>query len=365
MGFEGIFTTILFGLLCLIGLRVIFSCYLRTPQYKSKVVAGFGGQFKRATQAGGSWKLPVPFEKVAYTADLTLQITDFQVNVKTKDDNFIDLPIEIHYEITDPIKAARLPDVDRRKQVMQNLAQNVIRSHYADGDIQAVYTSRNRMAEEVRNELQKNMEDYGLTIRDVLVENPILPPDLQRALQSVVIADRNLEASRKTAEAEKVKLVAKAEGEQALLTAQANGERARLLAQAEGEGAIAVAKAKAEKEARTLLGEGVANEQRAVAQGFHDSVEKMTSAGITADQATAFINLTNNRQLERQVAEAYAKAYGAMRNAVLFADIPNHATNGNGELLGQSAGGVKDVAKLVFALQPLLQQINGGSSDKA
>lgn len=359
MNYEGLIGPILLGFAVLVVLRIVLSCYLRTPQYSSKVVAGFGGQFKRATRAGGSWKLPVPLETVAYTADLTLQVTDFQVNVKTKDDNFIDLPIEIHYEITDPIKAARLPDIDRRKQVMQNLAQNVIRSHYADGDIQAVYTSRNEMAEAVRTELQKNMEDYGLAIRDVLVENPILPADLQKALQSVVIADRNLEASRKSAEAEKVKLVAKAEGEQALLTAQAAGERARLLAQAEGEGAIAVAKAEAEKKARTLLGEGVANEQRAVADGFHDSVEKMKAAGITADQATAFINLTNNRQLERQVAEAYATAFGNIGHAVLFADVPNHAVNGSAETVDHSASGIKDLAKTVVALQPLLQQLNG------
>lgn len=344
----------------LVIVRALTSIYVRTPQYSSKVIAGFGGKFKRATEAGGSWKLPAPFETIAYTADLTLQITDFKVNIKTRDDNFIDLPIEIHYEIADPIKAARLPVLERRRQVMQNLAQNVIRSHFASGDIQAVYTSRNEMAAAVRTELEANMEDYGLTIRDVVVENPILPPDLQAALQAVVIADRNLEASRKSAEANKVKMIAQAEGEQALLTAQATGERARLLAQAEGEGAIAIAKAKAEKESRTLLGEGVANEQREIAKGFRDSVESMTSAGVTPAEAMAYIQSTNNRQLTKQIAEAFATAYGNLSNGVLFADVPNPAmmadpdtgaANANG-----SAGSIKELAKIIVALRPLLQQ---------
>ena len=315
---------ILFAIIFFI-LRILFTCYVKTPQYTSKIISGFGGDFKRTTHAGFAWKLPSPFERVVYTADLTLQVTDFDVNIKTKDDNFVDLPVQIHYEIFDPIKSARLPDLAKRKQVMQTLAQNVIRGHFAEGDLQKIYTSRNEMAELVRSELQKNMEDYGLIVRDVVVENPKLPIELQTSMQGVVIADRKLEAARKNAEANKVTVVAQAEGEQALLTAKAAGEKARLLAQAEGEGAIRVAQAEAEKKARLALGEGVAGEQIAIAKGFHESVESMTAGGITATEAVSYLMMTNRMQYNKQNIEVLAQAYGKIDNAVLFADIQNPA----------------------------------------
>jgi regulator of protease activity HflC (stomatin/prohibitin superfamily) len=127
----------------------------------------------------------------------------------------------------------------------------------------------------VQGELAKSMADYGLQIRDVVVDNPKLPQELQDAMQGVVIADRKMEAARKNAEATNVTMIAQAEGEQALLTAQAQGEKVRLLAKAEGEGAIRVAQAEAEKRARLLLGEGVGGEQIAIAEGFEKSVENM------------------------------------------------------------------------------------------
>jgi regulator of protease activity HflC (stomatin/prohibitin superfamily) len=352
---------VLLAIIFIILLRLLLTSYVNTPQYKAKIIAGFGGDFKRTTVAGFSMKLPSPFERVVYTADLTLQVTDFDVNIKTKDDNFVDLPVQIHYEITDPIKSARLPDLAKRKQVMQTLAQNVIRGHFAEGDLQKIYTSRNEMAELVRSELQKNMEDYGLIVRDVVVENPKLPPELQNSMQSVVIADRKLEAARKNAEANKVTIIAQAEGEQALLTAKAAGEKARLLAQAEGEGAIRVAQAEAEKKARLALGEGVAGEQIAIARGFHDSVESMTAGGITAHEAVNYLILTNRMQYNKQNIEALATAYGKIDNAVLFADIQNPAGMlAEADTAATGSGQISDVKALsrlltaVEALRPVV-----------
>ena len=173
---------------------------------------------------------------------------------------------------------------------MQALAQNVIRSHFAEGDLQRIFASRTEMAITVQNELAKSMLDYGLFIRDVVVDNPKLPMELRDSMQGVVIADRKMEAAKKNAEAVKVTMVAQAEGEQALLTAKALGEKARLMAQAEGEGAIRVAQAQAEKTARLLLGEGVGGEQMAIAEGFEKSVENMKKAGISGKRRYGLLN---------------------------------------------------------------------------
>jgi regulator of protease activity HflC (stomatin/prohibitin superfamily) len=341
--------------------------YVQTPQYKSKIIAGFGGEFKRATEAGLSWKTPI-LERVVNEVDLTLQAFEFDVNIKTQNDNFIDVPVQIHYEIADPLKAARLPE-ERRKSVMQALAQNVIRSHFAEGDLQRIFASRTEMAINVQNELAKSMLDYGLFIRDVVVDNPKLPMELRDSMQGVVIADRKMEAAKKNAEAVKVTMVAQAEGEQALLTAKALGEKARLMAQAEGEGAIRVAQAQAEKTARLLLGEGVGGEQMAIAEGFEKSVENMKKAGISGKDAMDYLMQTNILQYGKQNIEAISTAYSRIPNALLIADVLNPSQYvGKGNIVSElplSPSGVgggshdlKELMKIIAAMEtvrPLLQ----------
>ena len=361
------FTTILIasfvGFLTLLKLS-----YVKTPQYKSKIISGFGGEFRRSTQAGLSWKIPF-LERVVYAVDLTLQTSEFDVNIKTQNDNFIDVPVQIHYEIADPIKSARLPDVEKRKSVMQALAQNVIRSHFAEGDLQRIFISRTEMAVNVQGELAKNMLDYGLSIRDVVVDNPKLPTELKDSMQGVVIADRKMEAARKNAEAAKVTMVAQAEGEQALLTAKALGEKARLMAQAEGEGAIRIAQAQAEKTARLLLGEGVGGEQMAIAEGFEKSVENMKKAGITGKDAMDYLMQTNTLQYGKQNIEAISTAYSRIPNALLIADVLNPSQYvGKGNIVSElplspsGVGGgshdIKELMKIIAAMEtvrPLLQ----------
>lgn len=357
---------IIFILILVGGIFILLNSYIKTPQYRSKIVAGFGGEFKRSTQAGVSWKTPI-LERVVLEVDLTLQVSEFDVNIKTQNDNFIDVPVQIHYEITDPIKSARLPDLERRKRVMQALAQNVIRSHFAEGDLQAIFTSRTEMAINVQRELAKNMADYGLQIRDVVVDNPKLPSELQASMQGVVIADRKMEAARKNAEATKVTMVAQAEGEQALLTAQAMGEKARLLAKAEGEGAVRVAQAQAEKTARLLLGEGVGGEQVAIAEGFEKSVENMKKAGVTGREAMDYLMQTNTLQYGKQNIEAISEAYSKIPNALLIADVLNpsqyigNSTSAPSSPVGVGDGNshdIKDLVRLIASIEtvrPLLQ----------
>ena len=252
---------------------------------------------------------------------------------------------------------------------MQALAQNVIRSHFAEGDLQRIFASRTEMAINVQNELAKSMLDYGLFIRDVVVDNPKLPMELRDSMQGVVIADRKMEAAKKNAEAVKVTMVAQAEGEQALLTAKALGEKARLMAQAEGEGAIRVAQARAEKTARLLLGEGVGGEQMAIAEGFEKSVENMKKAGISGKDAMDYLMQTNTLQYGKQNIEAISTAYSRIPNALLIADVLNPSQYvGKGNIVSElplSPSGVgggshdlKELMKIIAAMEtvrPLLQ----------
>jgi len=173
-------------------------------------------------------------------------------------------------------------------------------------------------------------EKYGLGIGTVTVDNPDLDSSLMDAIKRASEAGLRLATQRQNAEGERITRVANAQAKQAELIAAAEGEKAALLAKAQGQGAIRVADAEAEKTARTLLGQGVAAEQTAIFDSLHAAMEKLGDKHITPAQVMDYMQQTNNRQLARQVAEAFAEAYGKIPNAILFAGVPNPAHGESG-----------------------------------
>ncbi len=302
---------LVFATLFILLLFNAFTTFGVTQQNTTKIISRFG-RFTRTTQPGFYTKSPWPFETIAATVSTQVQIAALSIKIKTQDNAFPDLPIKIHYAIEDAIRSSRLFDV---RSQMDTLVQNVVRSHFADQALQGVYSARNEMAEIVRQELQAKMAEYGLRIADVIVDNPIIPPDLQHALQSVIISVNTLAATRNNAEAERTTILAKAN---------------------------------ATAESRKALGEGIANEQKAIAAGFEASVENMRAAGLTAEQAIAFIQRTNELQRDLSVAQAYA---ASVKSAVLFTNTP--ATGG----LSQSD--LERISTTLLALRPVIEGAQG------
>ena len=369
-------------------LRAALSSFVRTEQYTSKIIANFGGKYVRSTNAGLSGKKPWPLETVAKTVNLTTQILDIKIDIRTVEQStvqnnaqtspaarqlaapvadggeqpttptptieqangqlhyFVQVPVQIQFVVSDPIKAELLPgtpdanEPSRRKDFMQNRVRSVVTAHFANKGLQEVYAERNQVAAEVTRDLTEQMEKYGINIGTVTVDNPDLDGGLMDAIRKASEAGLRLATQRQNAEADRITRVANAQASQAELIAKAEGEKAALLAKAEGEGAIRIAQAKAEKEARTLLGQGVAAEQTAIFDSLHDAMDKLKEKGIKPEQVMEYMQATNNRQLARQIAEAYAEAYGKIPNAMLFAGVPNPAH-------GEGGGSVSDVEQMV------------------
>jgi regulator of protease activity HflC (stomatin/prohibitin superfamily) len=315
--------------LLVLGL-IIMSMFGVTQQNTTKIIAKFG-RYVRVTQPGFYTKSPWPFETVAGTISTQVQIAALAIKIKTRDNAFPDLPVKIHYIIEEAIRASRLFDV---RLQMDTLVQNVVRSHFADQELADIYKARNEMADIVKQELQAKMADYGLRIVDVIVDNPVIPDDLQRALQSVIISLNTLAATRNNAEAERTTILAKA-------TATADS--------------------------RKSLGEGIANEQKAIAAGFEESVSNMTKAGLSVDQAIHFIMRTNEQQRDLNIAQAYA---GAIKSAVIFTSAPAAGNNATGSVPSTGAPGMSQaemerIIATITALRPVLEGSTNANVIKA
>jgi len=123
-----------------------------------------------------------------------------------------------------------------------------------------LYVSRDAMENQVKELLSEKFVHYGYTIENVLVDEPQPSQEVEDSFNRVIASERLKEAATNEAEAARIKLVGTA---------------------------------KAEAESKKLQGEGMAQMREAVAKGLEESMKTMQTAGLSAEQAIAFLNETN------------------------------------------------------------------------
>ena len=124
-----------------------------------------------------------------------------------------------------------------------------------------VFVKKDDIAIAVKREVQESMETYGYDIIKTLVTD--IDPDAQ-----VKAAMNRINA----AEREKV-------------AAQYEGDAQRILI---------VEKAKAEAESKRLQGQGIADQRREIARGLVESVDVLNKVGISSQEASALIVVTQH-----------------------------------------------------------------------
>jgi regulator of protease activity HflC (stomatin/prohibitin superfamily) len=124
-----------------------------------------------------------------------------------------------------------------------------------------VFSEKEKIASSVKERLQDTMRAYGYTIVQALV-NDIQPDShVKEAMNKVNASARLKEAARNEAEAQKIRTIAEAE---------------------------------AEARAKELQGMGIAKQRLAIANGLKESVEACSEAGISPEEATRMVLLTQH-----------------------------------------------------------------------
>ena len=133
-----------------------------------------------------------------------------------------------------------------------------------------VFEKKDDVANAVKRELNDAMKNYGYDIIKALVTD--IDPDSQvkEAMNRINAAER-----------EKV-------------AAQYEGDAARILI---------VEKAKAEAESKRLQGQGIADQRREIARGLEESVDVLNNVGITAQEASALIVVTQHYDTLQSIGE--------------------------------------------------------------
>lgn len=191
--------------------------------------------------------------------DLREQVYDFpRQNVITKDNVSTEINAMLYFQITDAKRAVY--EIADLPNAIEKLTQTSLRNVVGELDLDALLSSRDTVNSRLRGILDEATDKWGVKVNRVEIQDIMPPPEVKRAMEQQMRAERDKRAAILGAEGKKQSEILRAEGDKQSTVARAQGEReARILA-ADGEAQARIKSAEAESRAiehvREALGTG-------------------------------------------------------------------------------------------------------------
>ncbi len=252
---------IILGAVAVVFVLILLSGFFTVEQQTRVIVERFG-RFRAIKEPGLCWRMPI-IDRVAGRVSHRVRELEIKVESKTKDDVFVDLLIAVQFyvpENTDAVKAAYYKLTNPQQQI-SSYVFDTVRALVPDMPVDHVFAEKDKIALAVKERLQEIMTQFGYTIMQTLVND--IQPDatVKEAMNKVNASARLREAAKNEAEAQKIRVIAQAE---------------------------------AEARAKELQGVGIARQRLAIANGLKESVQVCSEAGISAEEATKMVLLTQH-----------------------------------------------------------------------
>ncbi|SFU27193.1 Regulator of protease activity HflC, stomatin/prohibitin superfamily [Pustulibacterium marinum] len=240
-------------------LLLIVASVFTVRQQTAYIIETFG-KFSSIRHSGLQFKIPVA-QKIAGKISLKIQQLDVIVETKTLDDVFVRLKVSVQYVVIKDKVYDAFYKLEYPHDQITSYVFDVVRAEVPKMKLDNVFVKKDDIAIAVKAELQDAMLEYGFDIIKTLVTD--IDPDSQvkEAMNRINAAER-----QKTA-------------------AQFEGDAQRILI---------VEKARAEAESKRLQGQGIADQRREIARGLEESVAVLNKVGISSQEASALIVVTQH-----------------------------------------------------------------------
>lgn len=233
------------------------------------------GKYHKIADAGLT--IIVPFiDHVRSIVSLKQQTMDIPPQgVITKDNVTITIDTVVFYKITDPAKAVY--EIQSLKKGIEYLAITTIRDIVGKMDLDATFSSRDSINDQLRVILDEATDQWGCKIDRVEIKDITPPADIRDAMEKQMNAERNKRA----------------------LILQAEGERQSAITIAEGQKEAAILEAEADRESKIRRATGEAEAIKQVAEARAKEVEMIYSAMKKANPDTTLVQLKSLEALEK------------------------------------------------------------------
>jgi regulator of protease activity HflC (stomatin/prohibitin superfamily) len=282
----------LVALIALLALSIVLGSFFTVETAQVAIVQRLG-KFARVAGPGLNWKTPY-LETVVRRLSMKVQQFDVQVETKTQDNVFVQIPVSIQYKvIPEGVEAAFYKLSDPVKQI-ESMVYNVVLGHVPKMKLDDTFLNQADIAGDLRDNLDASMKEYGYSIVKVLISDIVPDQKVKAAMNDINAAQREREATVSRAETNKMLLVKQAE---------------------------------AEAESKRLQGEGIANQRKAIIAGLKDSVEDFakTVPGSAPQDVMQLVLMTQYFDTLKEIAA------NDHSNAILIPHTPNTLT----DLFGQ------------------------------
>lgn len=242
-----------------LGFFILLSSFFTVKQQTSVIIERFG-KFNSIRHSGLQLKIPV-IDRIAGRVNLRIQQLDVIIETKTHDNVFVKLKVSVQFMVIKDNVYDAFYKLEYPHDQVTAYVFDVVRAEVPKLKLDDVFERKDDIAVAVKRELNEAMTTYGYDIINTLITD--IDPDIQvkNAMNRINAADREKTAAMFEGEAERIRIVAKA-------TADAESKR--------------------------LQGQGIADQRREIARGLVESVDAMNKVGITSQEASALIVVTQH-----------------------------------------------------------------------
>lgn len=246
-------------IILVIGFFIFLSSFFTVKQQSSVIIERFG-KFHSVRNSGLQLKIPL-IDRVAGRVNLKIQQLDVIIETKTKDNVFVKMKVSVQFKVIQEKVYDAFYKLEYPHDQITAYVFDVVRAEVPKLKLDDVFERKDDIAVAVKRELNEAMTTYGYDIINTLVTD--IDPDIQvkNAMNRINAADREKTATEFEAESSRIRIVARA---------------------------------KAEAESKRLQGQGIADQRREIARGLVESVEVLNQVGISSQEASALIVVTQH-----------------------------------------------------------------------
>lgn len=251
-------------------------------------------------KAGGFHFLGLDVMGLCYntrSASTRIQENHVRCETKTSDDVFVKVDVAVQTEIIPKKAKEAIYKLENPGRQIDSYVANVVRGKVPKLKLDEVFLAKDEIAQDVKNQLVHNMEEFGFCIHSVLIVDIDPDPKVKQAMNEINAAKRLRQAATDKAEAQKIMQVKAAE---------------------------------ADAESKYLQGQGIARQRAAIVDGLK------ASFGIGDDEG----NMDSEKVRELLLITQYFDTLEKMSNGNATTIFMPHTVGGMSEIADQIQKGI-------------------------
>lgn len=157
------------------------------------------GRFTAIMEPG--WRLVVPVFQSYQKVDIRTKAVDIpDQRAITRDNVSVTVNAVLYYKVSDATKA--IIEVEDFRYAVSQYAQTTMRNIVGEVTLDELLVSRDKIADRIREILDKETDAWGLAVQNVELKDISLPPELERVIGKQAEAEREKRAVIITSEGE-------------------------------------------------------------------------------------------------------------------------------------------------------------------